>query len=137
MQRNIMIQDLLCPWCRTRDETEMHILVDCLIAAMVWDCIGSWCRIPPIFAFGIKDLLQVYKTFPGCKMKKKIVHGIVVVSMWAIWKARNETVFNGKEPSVERIVSTVKSMSFLWVKNRTKCNRIVWKDWSRYPLYML
>ncbi|PWA88617.1 RNA-directed DNA polymerase, eukaryota [Artemisia annua] len=76
VQRNIVIQDLLCPWCRARDETEMHILADCLIAANVWDCIGSWCRTPPIFAFGIKDLL----------------------------KARNETVFNGKEPSVERIV---------------------------------
>ena len=135
--RNIVIQDTSCSWCRATVETEVHVLVGCFIAANVWDRISTWCRIPPIFAFSIQDLLQLYKTGPGCKMKKKILHGIVMVSMWAIWKARNDTIFNGAQPSVELILSSVKSLSFLWFKNRTKCNRLVWKDWCRFPMYML
>lgn len=137
VQRSIVIQDRLCPWCRDVDETVTHVLADCLIAARVWDCISSWCRIPPIFAFNIQDLLQVFTTVKGCKWKKKIVHGIVIVTMWAIWNQRNETIFRGMEPSVENIVSMVKSLSFLWLKNRTRYRRLVWKDWSRYPLYIL
>ena len=136
LRRNISIADGICTWCNDNDETVMHILSDCIIASSVWDWIGKWCRLDPIYAFEVKDLLEVYKSVQGCKKKKNIVHGIMVVTMWSLWNARNDMVFNGTRPNVEKIVARVKSLTYLWVKSRYKCYTIVWKDWYRFPLYM-
>ncbi|XP_022007729.1 uncharacterized protein LOC110906995 [Helianthus annuus] len=116
VKRNIGITDTRCPWCNCYEETVMHVLSDCLIATNVWDEIGRWCRLDPIYAFEIKDLLEVYKSMNGSKKGKKIVHGIVIVTMWSMWKARNDSIFNGKRPNVENIVASVKSITFLWAK---------------------
>ncbi|KAJ0853619.1 putative reverse transcriptase zinc-binding domain-containing protein [Helianthus annuus] len=126
-----------CVWCDYCEETSIHVLSDCIIATNVWERIGRWCGVEPIYAFEVKDLLQVYKKVTGGKMRRNIVHGVMIVTMWVLWKARNESVFNGKTAHIGDIVANVKSLSFLWLKNRSKCNNLVWKDWCRSPLYLM
>ncbi|KAJ0578265.1 putative reverse transcriptase zinc-binding domain-containing protein [Helianthus annuus] len=81
IRRNVAIPDSSCSWCNYNDETVMHVLSDCIIASNVWDWIGRWCRLDPIYAFEIKDLLEVYKSVKGCKKMKNLVQGIIVVAM--------------------------------------------------------
>ncbi|KAM0036124.1 putative RNA-directed DNA polymerase [Helianthus debilis subsp. tardiflorus] len=137
VKRGVYIPNTLCVWCDYHEETSMHVLADCIIAINVWERIGKWCGLEPIYAFEFKDLLQVYKKVSGGKMKRKIVHGVMIVTMWSLWKARNDSAFNGKKVAIGDVVSSVKSLSYLWLKNRSKCNNIGWKDWCWSPLYML
>ncbi|XP_022027113.1 uncharacterized protein LOC110928406 [Helianthus annuus] len=90
VKRGVYIPNTLCVWCGYHDETSMHVLADCIIAINVWERIGKWCGLELIYAFEIKDLLQVYKKVLGGKMKRKIVHGVMIVTMWSLWKARND-----------------------------------------------
>ncbi|KAJ0864858.1 hypothetical protein HanRHA438_Chr12g0534371 [Helianthus annuus] len=56
-----------------------------------------------------------------------------MVTMWVLWNARNEKIFQGKEAQVVE----VKSLSFLWLRSRSKFNSLAWKDWKLFPLYMV
>jgi hypothetical protein len=47
-RRNIMINSLLCPLCGSSNESLDHLLIDCLVASVVWQKVAKWCSLPPI-----------------------------------------------------------------------------------------
>ena len=38
-------------------------------------------------------------------------------------------VSNGTPPSIHRLIDDVKSLGFLWIKNRAKINSLDWEKW--------
>lgn len=136
LQRRFNIPDSDCPMCNCSVEDLNHCFVGCGFAYSVWCGIIKWCRLDPFFAYEYEDLIMLYKNMHGGKWRKKIIRGIVLIGSWALWNARNAKVFQHKEVKVMEVVAEVKSKAFLWLKNRSKFNSIVWKDWATYPLYM-
>ncbi|PWA53584.1 RNA-directed DNA polymerase, eukaryota, Reverse transcriptase zinc-binding domain protein [Artemisia annua] len=95
-------------------------------------------RIPTRLALQRRQgLLKFYKHIQGPKWAKKLIRGIVMTTCWAIWNARNKKVFDNISPKVQEVVALVKSLSFLWIKNRSKFKSVLWKDWAVFPLCML
>ena len=115
----------------------IHLFTACAFSYGVWSSVSNWLKIGPFFAFDFRDILKLYKQVKMGKEGKKIAHGIVLAACWAIWKARNDKIFRGKVPKVAEVVSCVKSVSFLWLKHRSRHKHIRWKDWCIFPLYML
>ncbi|KAL8217461.1 hypothetical protein R6Q57_020834, partial [Mikania cordata] len=91
--------------------------------------------IPPIFAFQIKDLLEIATIHKGDNTKKHLIHAVIIIGVWCIWKTRNEVIFNGSTPSIGRIVEEVKSMGFLWIKNRSKYHALDWDRWKCFQFH--
>ncbi|XP_035836309.1 uncharacterized protein LOC110902551 [Helianthus annuus] len=135
--RNIDMPDVTCVLCDVEDEDVMHLFTGCGFSFGVWSAVGNWCKIGPIFAFDFEDLLNLHHHIPANKRGKRTVKGIVMITCWAIWRARNAKVFQAKEPKVTEVVYSIKSWSYLWLKNRTRFCSILWKDWAINPLYML
>ncbi|XP_021986173.1 uncharacterized protein LOC110882468 [Helianthus annuus] len=136
-RRDVLTGSVTCSMCEDQDETVEHLFTGCVVAMEVWARIAAWCKIPPIYAFDVKDLLELYKTVAGNKKRKKIIHGIIIASMWAIWLARNDKVFNRKETKAEVIVEKIKANTFWWFKNRISCNNFVWNEWWRNSMYLM
>ncbi|KAJ0589942.1 putative reverse transcriptase zinc-binding domain-containing protein [Helianthus annuus] len=136
-RRHINLQDTSCSICGSGDENVMHLFTGCIFALGVWLAVGRWCRMGLIMAFDFKDLLSAHEQVNGGKWARKVVRGIIYISCWVIWKLRNAKVFNNSDPKVVEAVALIKSWSFLWLKNRSKFDSLVWKEWSRNPLYML
>ncbi|KAJ0855766.1 hypothetical protein HanRHA438_Chr14g0676911 [Helianthus annuus] len=63
--------------------------------------------------------------------------GLVITTVWCIWKARNDLVFKQLRRSPQEIFSEIKSRGYAWMKNRSSCKYINWKEWCKYPMYML
>ncbi|MFS7925586.1 putative reverse transcriptase zinc-binding domain-containing protein [Helianthus anomalus] len=136
-RRNVHIDSEVCSLCGEVTETWTKFFFACEVAIEVWHRLSSWAKIPPIFAFAFGDLLVCYKWSGLGKEVKDIVWGLIVVSCWCIWKARNGKIFsNGRKNSFE-IFREVKSLGFLWLKSRSKHRNIVWSERCNYPLYML
>ncbi|MFS8029189.1 putative reverse transcriptase zinc-binding domain-containing protein [Helianthus anomalus] len=136
-RRRIFIQDVSCSLCETGEEDVNHLFTGCGFSFGVWSAVGKWCKLAPIFAFEFKDLLAIHSQVQGDKWAKKVVKGIIMITCWALWKARNSKVFERVNPKVIEVVAMVKSLPFLWLKNRSRFVSILWKDWVVYPLYML
>ncbi|KAF5753621.1 putative RNA-directed DNA polymerase [Helianthus annuus] len=65
-------------------------------------------------------------------VKKEMVYGILIVSCWRIWKARNDKAFSNIAPDVVKIVADVKALGFLWYKSRYKKDTVDWKRWCHF-----
>ncbi|MFS8005457.1 hypothetical protein Hanom_Chr13g01237551 [Helianthus anomalus] len=64
-----------------------------------------------------------------------MLQAIVHIVIWCIWKTRNEVMFNNAQPIMVKVPEEVKSLGFLWVKNRSKEVNFSWEDWSRFSVF--
>ncbi|XP_076954216.1 uncharacterized protein LOC143628536 [Bidens hawaiensis] len=118
VKRNIQVEDDRCLLCDVGFESADHITTGCLVASVVWDHISQWCKVPPIFGFTVRDLLDLYKSMELGDVEKEVFHGIVIVACWRIWMARNEKFFKGKEVKIEELIGDIKSSGYFWYKFR-------------------
>ncbi|XP_022028862.1 uncharacterized protein LOC110929969 [Helianthus annuus] len=114
------------------EETTGHLFTVCRVMSGVWFSIASWCNIAPFFVFSIKDILQVIDYMSASDPKKEIVYGILVLTCWRVWKARNDKVFSDIDTDVVKIVSDIKSLRYLWHRSRSKKGSIDWKGWCNF-----
>ncbi|XP_076894468.1 uncharacterized protein LOC143546762 [Bidens hawaiensis] len=133
-KRNICYGSVLCPICGEVKETLEHMFNSCRFAQDVRQVISMWYGAHSVFAFCIQDLLDLFKYSGFTSSKKKAFHAVCLITMWSIWKLRNDVVFNGKPSQLARVVGEIKSLSFLWIKNRSKKLNISWEDWTRFHL---
>ncbi|XP_022013959.1 uncharacterized protein LOC110913435 [Helianthus annuus] len=133
-KRGIVVGDGLCPLCKSEAESVDHLFTSCYVAVILWHKVSRWCRIPPIFAFSFKDLLEVHKSNHVKIAEKMIVQGVVYSALWCLWAARNKGIFSGVEVKVENIFCELKSLGFLWFKYRSRNNHISWLDWCNFDL---
>ncbi|KAL8215675.1 hypothetical protein R6Q57_022512 [Mikania cordata] len=80
--------------------------------------IESWCKLPPIFAFSFRDLLELPKSVARGKHSKELILSIIQTTVWCIWKARNDVIFNQRKVPKEKNVEEIKALSYFWVKHR-------------------
>ncbi|MFS7957625.1 hypothetical protein Hanom_Chr07g00668551 [Helianthus anomalus] len=96
--------------------------------------ISSWCKISPIFAFSIQDLLLIHEHAGLNKVASEALHGIIITAYWCIWSARNDRRFNNGRKEILDIFQDIKILGFHWYHNRSKNRSIVWKDWCSFNL---
>nr|XP_043618752.1 uncharacterized protein LOC122590605 [Erigeron canadensis] len=116
--RNCFTGDVNCGMCNMGPESIDHLLCHCHIAIEVWNAVSSWCHTAPIFFFDVKDIVDIHKHVGAGREKRKILKGIVWTTCWCIWKARNDRRFNEIETNPVEIIHNIKSLGFLWFKNR-------------------
>lgn len=77
---------------------------------------GLTCYVATIVS--VRDILEIHSYVNTSSLKREVIHAIVLTTIWCIWKARNDKVFTGKKVSVKEVIDDIRSLSFLWVKNR-------------------
>ncbi|PWA74034.1 RNA-directed DNA polymerase, eukaryota, Reverse transcriptase zinc-binding domain protein [Artemisia annua] len=137
VKRRMVLPDSRCPLCRLEEESVNHLFITCEFSFAVWSLIWRWCKLIPVHFDSITDLVQGQELLLASARGKELFRGITMVTCWAIWKERNEMVFQNSTPKVVEVVSRVKSMSFLWFNSRAYSLKVVWKEWVKYPMYML
>ncbi|KAJ0805638.1 putative RNA-directed DNA polymerase [Helianthus annuus] len=133
-RRSINVEDMGCSLCGEGVETVDHLFTACSVSCGVWSVVSNWCKVPQIFAFTFKDLLELGSNISGSIAKKKAFYGVVIIVCWRIWKARNDKIFSNKSTKVMDMVSDVKAFCFLWFRNRCKRYEVDWEEWCRFDL---
>ncbi|KAJ0535737.1 putative RNA-directed DNA polymerase [Helianthus annuus] len=100
IRRNINVTSNLCPLCSEYPETVEHLFISCEFAQMVWNVVSQWCKLSPVFAFGMRDILDGHSYVSGSPKLKKAFHAVCLTTLWCIWKSRNELVFQQKHSSL-------------------------------------
>ncbi|PWA81382.1 reverse transcriptase domain, Reverse transcriptase zinc-binding domain protein [Artemisia annua] len=136
-RRNIVVGDGFCTLCGEAEETTDHIFTACSVASGVWGGISSWCKIPPLFMFSFKDVFQLINHLDGSKTRKEVIYGLLILTCWCLWKARNDKIFNNREANVVHIVSDVKVLGFLWYSSRFKEGKVDWKRWCHFRVDLM
>ncbi|XP_076918970.1 uncharacterized protein LOC143579598 [Bidens hawaiensis] len=133
-KRNISLESVDCPACGEVEETTDHVFISCGLAQSVWHAISTWCKVSNLFAFCVRDIIELHKYAKFPKRKAKAFYAVCLATLWCLWKSRNDIVYNGVMITVESVVEDVKALSFLWVKNRAKSSSFSWADWVRFSV---
>lgn len=125
---DIQLPLLLCPPYGDHEENAEHLLTSCSTANMVWSYISAWFKIQLLFAFSIKDLLNMHKTLNVPAKKQNLFQVTILTACQCIWKARNDKVFEDSDINLGILFQDIKSQGFKQVKNRSIRRNLVWKD---------
>ncbi|XP_076913746.1 uncharacterized protein LOC143572474 [Bidens hawaiensis] len=133
-RRNIPVDNQLCVWCNNNEESIEHILTGCSISAGIWNGVSTWCKVPGMILFHVNDLVSMHDHCRVSGNKKTILHGIIIIACWRMWRARNEKIFSSKEPNVVEMIADIKTLGFLWYKHRFKGGVVDWDRWCSFDV---
>lgn len=135
-QKHVNI-DCICPSCQVERESISHILIECSFAKACW------------VKTGITVSSVVQGSFTGCldsilSQAEQEKRSIAFMTCWAIWKARNDRVWNKSGITVAAVTLMAQSCLEQWSKaqvNREICNAAFLSHadgmeyWSRPSLF--
>ncbi|XP_021991508.1 uncharacterized protein LOC110888284 [Helianthus annuus] len=106
--RNIEIEEVTCPLCKTSDETINHLFTSCIVVSRIWHQISIWCKVVSFIVYTVRELLDLHEHIGLRGLAKEISHGIVMISCISIWRTRNGVKFSNSQARVEDIFSEIK-----------------------------
>jgi hypothetical protein len=93
-----------------------HLLIACPFARQAWHDVLSWLRMtcqPPHQEASLNDWwINARQATP--KILQKGLASVTLLTAWMIWKERNSCVFDGEQPSVQRLLERIKTEAKLW-----------------------
>ncbi|CAH1415053.1 unnamed protein product [Lactuca virosa] len=128
------METMNCPMCNEYEECIDHVLVDCPYAKKVFEGISSWCNVNMEAFHMVKEVMKFASQWGMCHRRSKLLLIVSYGTLWSIWKSMNERVFRRNRLPPDKVCDIVKSLTYLWVKNRGKVDRIEWATWSQCPL---
>ncbi|KAL4580950.1 hypothetical protein LXL04_017156 [Taraxacum kok-saghyz] len=130
--RGVHMTSTTCVLCDADEESETHLFLQCTWVKEIWASIALWCELDLSRIYSMEQILAITHALLQSNAQKKVVNTIILATIWFIWKAINDAIFNNKKVSSRLVVEGVKSNTFLWVKNRGKM-LLNWDSWSMIP----
>lgn len=132
--RNVLPTDAshLCTLCGRGEESSIHPFLHCEVAGRVWrDMMGWWesfIVIPP-------NLFILWECWCGGERKKSIRRGLRLIwhaTIWVLWKARNDKIFNNRNLVVD-IVEDIKVVTWWWSLEIMAMSPCMFYEWCWNP----
>lgn len=106
----------LCPICGTHEETGDHLFFSCEFSRKCVDLVRHWLTMN----WNVRDLKDLYRKRHMPRNKVKIITAIMGNLIYAIWRTRNEAVWQMKVATACSVVDTVIHES------RVRLNHLSW-----------
>lgn len=137
--RNILPLDgsEMCVLCNRREETCVHLFIHCDFANSVWRRVMMWVDYDFITPPSPFVHWECWGTNFGNKAIKRGRRIIWLATLWILWKARNDKIFNGQIHEVDDVVEEVKVLSWRWLLSRTSTPVCLYYEWCWDPILCL
>ncbi|KAL4582374.1 hypothetical protein LXL04_006921 [Taraxacum kok-saghyz] len=132
-RRQVTLPEYVCGLCRVEEETCSHLFLNCPWAKEVWRGVDEWGNLGLGYIATIDQLLSGAIQQPQTTRILKTKHAVILVTLWAISKTRNDRNFNAIVTPSWRIIEQIKSQTYLWLKNRGASGITDWANWSKFP----
>jgi hypothetical protein len=125
--------DSMCPFCSLEVESVCHLFLHCSYTAKIWYAVINWYGavlvLPPNLHLSFVGLV-------GCGSNKRRRKGLAVVwsaYVWAVWKARNDRIFNNRLFEVVEVVELIQRLSWRWFLNSSALGSSLLYEWVWNP----
>lgn len=122
-----------CTFCDRVDESSIHLFLHCDVAGRVWQGImGWWERVELISP----NFFLLWEVWSGGERNKRIRNGLRLIwhaTIWVMWKARNDKVFNNCNSEVGDMVDDIKVVSWRWALDRISMPPCMFYEWCWNP----
>jgi len=111
--------------CGGEEETAKHLFLHCEMVAKVWLKVFNWVNVHFITPLNLFWHLDCWSNEVTSKKLRKGFWLIWHVTIWVIWKERNDSIFYGDIKIVDEIVDEIKTLSWVWSINRLKIGAFI------------
>lgn len=123
----------VCVLCNSTAEDSKHLFLHCEGTSVIWRKLMDWLDfnflIPP-------NLFIMWECWIGAVVNKKIRKGVRLIwhaTIWNIWKARNDIVFNNATLDLEALLESIKVLSWRWCLGRLSLPACLFYEWNWNP----
>ncbi|XP_071726361.1 uncharacterized protein [Rutidosis leptorrhynchoides] len=95
-KRGIDLHSVRCPSCDDDIELAVHMSIFCSHAQEIWSRIFKWWKLGNFSTFSIAELLRDPPSHVTSYTGRKFLQAVMWVSLYLIWKNRNNKVFHCK-----------------------------------------
>ncbi|KAF1871660.1 hypothetical protein Lal_00020454 [Lupinus albus] len=104
------------------------------VELMVWQLIYNWMNIYVALPLSPSTNYSIFFGLVKTRKSWKLWSIILHATIWALWLARNDIVFNKANLSLQQILNSVKVKSWLWTKTHHGQEHLLFPDWASNPL---
>ncbi|XP_071708486.1 uncharacterized protein [Rutidosis leptorrhynchoides] len=126
------ITDDKCGWCLSYVESIDHLFLHCSWSFKVWASLFYWWNVSWIIPSSILEFSHDWGNGLGINASK-LWKLIGPATLWAIWIARNELVFNRSYKCWAATVDRIKLKVFQWLVNAKVCESYQVYIWKNQP----
>ncbi|XP_056697970.1 uncharacterized protein [Spinacia oleracea] len=98
----------VCLICDNNEETHPHLFFECCYKKSCLMVFKSWLGIPGHIVHYMGLIRWIQWKSKGSKFQKNVMYTAVNAVVYAIWKVRNEALWNNKVPTVLHTIQFVK-----------------------------
>ncbi|XP_071728749.1 uncharacterized protein [Rutidosis leptorrhynchoides] len=125
----------LCVWCLNEPETVNHLLLHYKWSSNIWNDLFRWWNIRWVIPGSLEAFS--FDWFFGMGINaSKFWKLIGPATIWAIWMARNDYIFNGKFICRSVLVQNIRLKVFLWATNLKFCHGLHSYVWEQNPFLL-
>lgn len=95
-----------CSLCHSHGESLEHIFLSCSFASSVWQCLAAMFQLGAHHG-SLLDLLHVGLVYSRSPQLRELWLTAFVVTLWCIWKFRNQARFDGVQPNVNKACNLI------------------------------
>ncbi|KAF1894118.1 hypothetical protein Lal_00004037 [Lupinus albus] len=126
-----------CSLCSDKLESSQHLLFSCSFSYSMWQLIYKWLDISVVLPFQPINHFLYHLGMVKLRKNCHIWSTIWLATVWALWRSRNDTIFNNARHSSLHILDAAPVNVWLWIKTIVGMSHISYSDWISKPLICL
>ncbi|KAF1881267.1 hypothetical protein Lal_00023303 [Lupinus albus] len=119
---------LSCAFCNDHPESTNHLFSSCKLSYSLWQLIYNWLNISVVLLLNPCDHFTHHLGLVKNRKCWKTWSVIWIATIWALWLARNDLIFNNINPSINKILDSAKVKSWLWIKTQLGISSLLYDD---------
>jgi hypothetical protein len=129
----LTVDESRCVFCDLNVESVSHLFLHCLYTAEVWYALTRWLGVVLVLP---PSLSLSYALFVGCGTNKKRRKGFSIIWLsfvWAMWKTRNDRIFNNISVDSRTVVDLIQRLSWQWFVSNMATGPCLLYKWTWNP----
>ena len=127
--------DMSCMIGCGSNESAVHLFIHCTFSANMWALVWNWLGISFVHAGELRHHFIQFSKMAGIPLYSHLFFRIIwFVTVWTIWKERNNRVFQNTVSNPLNIIEKIKLNSFLWLKSKQVDFVYSYHDWWKHPI---
>jgi hypothetical protein len=117
--------DYFCPLCIRNLETVSHLFQECCFSREIWEKVGMWIMTEQLRPANWNQILDLHKWFIDLSnnavgARRNGVRSMVMLTVWEIWRERNNRIFNRSSRSVDQVFGAIQDEAKIWIRAGNK-----------------